>query len=392
MIFDLKFEKYITLKILIAPDSFKNSLSAFDVADSIQKGILSINKDADCKICAMADGGEGTVVAMMSSTEGQIIKVPAKDPLNRPIQAFYGIIGDKTTAIIEMAAASGIELLTEQERNPWATSTYGTGMLIKDALNKGVSKIILGIGGSATNDCGAGMAQALGVRFLNPKGFEINPSGGTIGEIETIDISNIDPRIAKTEIVAACDVTNPLYGENGAAFVYAPQKGADLEMVKRLDANLCHFAEIIKKQLNKDIATIPGAGAAGGLGAGIIAFMEGALQQGFPLISEAVGLEQMIAYNDLIVTGEGKIDGQTQFGKVPFSIAQLAKKYDKPVIAIGGTIAEDSNILLQKGIDAIIPITDKPCSLDYALENASILLENTGKRIASLLMLGSQLK
>ena len=373
------------MKVLIAPDSFKDSLKAGSVAACMQKGFVKAGLIADFTIIPMADGGEGTVESVVDATRGMIHQVTVHDPLMRNTGSFLGITGDGQTAIIEMAAASGIELLKKEERNPWITTTYGTGELIKLALDKGVKKIIVGIGGSATNDCGAGMAMALGVKLLNSKGEVIEKGGGTLGDVVGIDISGLDQRIKDTKIEVACDVTNPLTGEKGASHVYGPQKGADADMVQKLDANLQHFAAKIKQQLNKNILTIPGSGAAGGLGAGLMAFLDAKLMKGFDIIANAVRLEEKIMHSDLVLTGEGKIDSQTQYGKTIFGVSQLAKKYHKPVIVIAGTVADGAEIMYEKGVDAIFSIVDKPMPLEQALKSAPELLEKAGERIARLL-------
>ncbi|MCG8701353.1 MAG: glycerate kinase [Bacteroidales bacterium] len=376
------------MNILIAPDSFKDSLKATEVANALKKGIEKIYPKTNFELAPMADGGEGTVDAIVGATHGTIEKTTVHDPLMRKVEAHWGITGDGTTAVIEMAAASGIELLTKEERNPWITTTYGTGELIKAALDKGVKRILVGIGGSATNDCGAGMAMALGAKFTDADNVNVDYGGGSVGKILNIDLSGLDSRLANTEILVACDVTNPLTGEKGASNVYGPQKGADADMVKKLDANLSCFAKIIQHQLQKDIATTPGAGAAGGLGAGLMAFLDAQLVRGFDMIANTVGIEQKIAEADLIITGEGKIDEQTQYGKTIFGISQIALRNKKPVIAVGGTIASGAENMYCKGVSAILPIADKPMSLHDALTNAPTLLENTGERIARIIQLG----
>jgi glycerate kinase len=375
------------MNILIAPDSFKDCLSAKGVAAALSKGIGSILPDADCILVPMADGGEGTVESVIDATGGKLIKRRVLDPLMREIDSFYGITGDGETAVIEMAAASGIELLKEIERNPWITSTYGTGQLIKDALDRGVRKIMLGIGGSATNDGGAGMARALGVEFIGKSGpFDVR-GGGDLGEVVQISMEELDPRIRHAEILVACDVSNPLTGTEGASAVYGPQKGADPAMVKILDENLVHFAELIRDQLGKEISDMPGAGAAGGLGAGLMAFLDARLVKGFDMIAGVVGLEQKIRAADLVITGEGKMDAQTRFGKTPFGVAQMALTYGKPVIGVAGSLEEDAGMLYNEGFDLLMPIQEKPGDLEASLRDGEQLLERCGERIARLLTL-----
>jgi len=375
------------MNILIAPDSFKDCLSSKKVAQNIEKGIRRIIPEANIKILPVADGGEGTVEALVDATGGKIVKVNVHDPLMRKIESFFGILGDKKTAVIEMAAASGIELLKENERNPWITTTYGTGELIRHALDKGCEKFVIGVGGSATNDAGVGMAQALGAKFLNSQGKQIGYGGGTLNEISEIDLTNLDNRIKRSQILVACDVDNPLYGPEGAAFVYSPQKGADKQMVIKLDENLRHFANVIKEVLNINVRNIKGSGAAGGLGAGLMVFLKAKLRPGFEIIKEIVKLEKEIDKADIVITGEGRIDYQTQFGKMPYGIAQLANKFNKPLIAIAGSLGERVEELYAKGFDYIIPVIDKPMDMEYAMKNADVLIQNAAERTFRLILL-----
>ncbi|MCK5067973.1 MAG: glycerate kinase [Bacteroidales bacterium] len=373
------------MNILIAPDSFKDCMSAREVANALGRGIKKILPDSVLVMVPMADGGEGTVESVIDATGGERIVLRVKDPLLREVSSFYGITGDGKTAVIEMAAASGLELLELEERDPWITSTYGTGQLIGDALDRGCSKIMLGIGGSATNDCGAGMAEALGVKFSGRFGNLTVRGGGVLSEVELIHLEGLDSRIAGIEIVVACDVNNPLTGPQGASAVYGPQKGADREMVEKLDRNLTHFAGVIENQLGREISKVPGSGAAGGLGAGLMAFLDATLMKGIDMIAEVTGLEEKIRQADLVITGEGKMDAQTQFGKTPFGVAQLAKKHGLPVIGIAGTLEEDAGVLYQEGFDLLLPIQEKPGDLAAALAGAEPLLERTGERIARLI-------
>ncbi len=380
------------MKILIAPDSFKDCLSSKKVAQNIETGIRRIMPEADIKLLPVADGGEGTVEALVDATKGKIIKVEVHDPLMRKTESFFGILGDKKTAVIEMAAASGIELLKEDERNPWITTTYGTGELIRYALDMGCEKFVIGIGGSATNDAGAGMAQALGAKFLDSKGRQIKNGGGFLNELSEIDLKNMDNRIKKSRILVACDVDNPLYGPRGAAFIYSSQKGADKQMVKKLDENLRHFAAKIKELLNIDIQNIKGSGAAGGLGAGLMVFLNAQLKPGFGIIKDIVKLEKEIKKADIVITGEGKIDYQTQFGKTPWGVAKAAARLNKPVIAIAGALGERFEELYTQGFDYIVPLTDKPTDVKYALNNAEILIQNAAERIFKLIRLNKKYK
>lgn len=373
------------MNILICPDKFKGCLDSHTVALNIQKGILKVFPDARCKIFPMADGGEGTVEALVEATNGHLEKVKVHDPLMRRIDSFFGISGDHETAFIEMAAASGLALLRPEERNPMITSTFGTGELIRFALDKGVKEIILGIGGSATIDGGMGMAQALGISITDDTGWETEPGAISMGRIFQINMKNLDPRIARCKIYAACDVTNPLTGPSGAANVFGPQKGANPYMVGKLDACLKHLSHIISKQLHIEVEEMPGGGAAGGLGAGIVAFLKGSLNPGFELISKIVNLDEQILWADLVITGEGKMDFQTSFGKTPAGVAGRTKKLNKPVIAFTGAIAD---IPGSSAFDAVIPITDKPMTLEQSVADAPRLLENAAERVFQLIALG----
>lgn len=373
------------MKILIATDSFKDCLTAKRVGENIKKGIALSSNSFNVKILPMADGGEGTVQSLVDATNGELVTCKVNDALNRKIDSFYGILGDKHTAIIEMAAASGIEQIKPEERNPWNTSTYGTGELIIHALNRKCERIIIGIGGSATNDGGVGMAQALGVRFLDKSGTPINSGGGALSEIEKIDITGMDKRIKDLELIVACDVTNPLTGNEGASFVYGPQKGADSVIVAKLDANLKHYAAKIKETFGTDVETVPGAGAAGGLGAGLMIFCNGRLEKGVDIVSRESGLLDKCKWADVVITGEGKIDSQTRYGKTPQGVADAAKKAGKPLIAVAGTLGEGYVDLYDSGFDIILSIVDGPMELSAALDKAPQLLRNAGLTIGNLL-------
>ena len=339
----------------------------------------------------MADGGEGTVEALVTATEGKIEQARVHDPLMRIISSFFGITGDGKTAVIEMASASGLTLLKPGERNPLITTTFGTGELIRHALDSGCKEIILGIGGSATVDGGAGMAQALGVSFTDDTGWEIKPGGGSLGAIFKIDKSNLDPRLAQCKINAACDVTNPLTGALGAAHIFGPQKGATPEMVILLEDYLKHYARVIRETVHIDVESVPGSGAAGGMGAGILALLGGTLKPGFELISQAVHLEDWIGWADLIITGEGKMDFQTAYGKTPAGVSSTANRLHKPVIAFTGSLGEEFNKLQDLGFRTVIPISDKPMTLEQSISEAGKLLENAAERAMQILKLGKKL-
>jgi glycerate kinase len=372
------------VKIVIAPDSFKESLSALEVAESIERGFKQVIPDADYVKVPMADGGEGTVQSLVDATSGEMISKTVTGPLGEPVDAFFGILGNKTTAVIEMAAASGIHLVPAEKRNPLVTTTRGTGELITAVLDYGVNHIIIGLGGSATNDGGAGMAKALGVRLLDKDGIEIGEGGGELGRLASIDLSDFDPRLAHIKIEVACDVDNPLTGTKGASTIFGPQKGATPEMVAQLDQNLGHYATIIERDLGKKINDVPGAGAAGGLGGGLLAFLPSELKRGVEIVVEATGLSQIVVDADLVITGEGKIDGQTIFGKTPIGVAKIAKKYEVPVIGIAGNVSRDSHVVHEHGIDAVFSIVPGVVLLENAFKYAEEYVERTAANIATV--------
>ena len=380
------------MKIVIAPDSFKGSLTALQVAAAIEVGLRRVFPDAAIEKIPMADGGEGTVQSLVDATGGQILTAQVLDPLGNSINAQYGVLGDGVTAVIEMAAASGLTLVPEDERDPCITTTYGTGELIRAALAQGCRKLIIGIGGSATNDGGSGMAQALGAKLLTASGAQIEPGGGALAELNSIDLSELDSRIAETETVVACDVNNPLTGEEGASHVYGPQKGATPEMIEMLDANLAHFDKIVQRDLSKSVGNVPGAGAAGGLGAGLMAFLNASLKSGIEIVTEATELSKRFADANLVITGEGQINFQTVFGKTPVGVGKVAKTHNIPVIAIAGSIADNSDGVYDAGIDAMIDIVPEPMTLETAIENATTLIETAAERAGRMVITGMKVK
>lgn len=376
------------MKFLIAPDSFKGSLTAKQVADSIYRGLVKIFPDADYTIVPMADGGEGTVQSLIDATSGKKITCQVHGPLNKMINAYYGILGDTETAVIEMAQASGIQYVDEQTKNPLLATTRGTGELIRDALDHQVKQIILGIGGSATNDGGAGMAQALGVKLLDKEDRQLPFGGGSLNLLDHIDISRIDPRIGKTKILIASDVANPLTGPKGASAVFGPQKGATAEMVKQLDTNLHHYAEIIKRDLQKNVEKKPGAGAAGGLGAGLLAFTDAEMKSGIDLVIKYSGLTKKAVDTQFCFTGEGQIDFQTKFGKTPFGVAKVVKKVapQAAIIAIAGSIGNGIEDLYQNGtFTAIYSAVNGAKNKKEAFASAGDDIQLTAENIARLI-------
>jgi glycerate 2-kinase len=380
------------MKVIIAPDSFKESLSALEVANAIEKGFRDIFPEAEYVKIPMADGGEGTVQSLVDATGGRIVKTEVTGPLGDRVQAFFGMLGDGKTAVIEMAAASGLHLVPSEKRNPLVTTTRGTGELILAALDEGAEHIIIGIGGSATNDGGAGMIQALGGRLLNRHGQEIGPGGGSLSELADIDLSGLDQRLKCVKIEVACDVDNPLTGPKGASAVFGPQKGATPEMVVTLDKNLHHYADVIERVLGKQVKDIPGAGAAGGLGAGLLAFLDAKLKRGVEIVLETVNFHERIQGASLVITGEGRIDGQTIFGKTPIGVAKAAKRYNIPVIAIAGSVSDDSDVVRSHGIDALYSIVPGIIPLEKALANARYYVTQTARNIAAVYKIGTNMK
>lgn len=374
------------MKIVIAPDSFKECLSALQVAQAISEGIRRIFPDAEINSIPVADGGEGTVDALVTATRGTIIQTLAVDALNRPIQSFYGILGDGKTAVIEMAAASGIELLAPEVHNPLITSTFGTGLLIKAALDAGFTQIIIGIGGSATNDGGAGMAQALGFQLLDKNREPIGYGGAFLSNLHSIDCSNVHPLLGKAKITVACDVQNPLLGHSGATYIYGPQKGATPEMLETLEENMVYFSRILCQELGIDVSEIPGAGAAGGLGAGLMAFCKAEMVSGFELVSKLTNLEKHISDVSLVFTAEGKIDSQTAFGKTVSGVAQIGKKHHVPVIALAGIVTDNLTELYELGITAVFAIGNQPMSLEESKARASELLADASEQIMRMVI------
>lgn len=377
------------LVFLLAPDSFKGSLTAKEVCAAMERGIKKALPSAECISVPMADGGEGTVQSLVATTKGNIYEEEVIGPLGKPIKAFYGIMGDGKTAAIEMTSASGLHLVDETTKNPLITTTYGTGQLVKSCLDKGAQKIIIGIGGSATNDGGAGFAQALGVKLKDKEGNEVPFGGAALSHLHYVDVSGIDSRLKNVQIEIASDVSNPLCGENGATHIFGPQKGATPEMLDILDKALCHYATILKEQLNKDVINTPGSGAAGGLGAGLLAFTNARIQRGVDIIIKHTNLHKKIKKADIVITGEGGIDFQTKFGKTPYGVAQLAKAENKKVIAIAGYIGKDVEMLYDT-FDAIFGIMPGVMTMPEAINTATKNIERTTENIVRLLLINPE--
>ncbi|MDO4680940.1 MAG: glycerate kinase [Aerococcus sp.] len=375
------------MRIVLAPDSFKGSLSAKEVCDAMAAGIHSVLPEADVIAIPMADGGDGTVEAMVLATQGKCYTETVQGPLpNQQVEATYGILGDGVTAVIEMAAASGLDLVPERALNPRIATTYGVGELITAALDQGAETIIIGLGGSATNDGGAGMAQALGVKFYDANHKSLKLGGAALSDLETIDVSELDPRLQQARVIMASDVTNPLTGRTGATAVFGPQKGADEESQEVLDAALTRYGEVLRAQVGQDVSNNPGAGAGGGIGAGLMAFLGAEVQPGVDVVIRATHLEQRISAADVVFTGEGRIDDQTQYGKTPQGVAKTAKKYGKPVIVIAGSIDGDVSALYQEGVISIFGTIKQPGDLEDVLRNAKHAIQQTSANVTRLLV------
>ncbi|GKU77544.1 glycerate kinase [Paenibacillus sp. L3-i20] len=373
------------MKVVIAPDSFKGSLSALEAGAAIERGIRKVLPEGVIKVIPMADGGEGTMDCLISSTKGRFVSESVVNPLGRLIDSGYGILGNGTTCIIEMAMSSGLYLIERYERNPLLTTTFGFGQLIKAALDRGCRQFILALGGSATNDGGAGMLQALGAELLDIENEQIGFGGGELERISTIRIEGMDARLSECEFIIACDVDNPFIGEKGASAVFGPQKGATTEMVGQLDSNLEHFANVINNTLGIAIHDIPGTGAAGGLAGGILAFLNGKLESGVSIVARVSELSNAMEDADLVITGEGRVDAQTVRGKTPYGVAKIAKSHNVPVIILAGSIGEGVDVLYEYGVSAVLSIVNRPMTLEEAMEETDTLLAAASEQVIRII-------
>ena len=378
------------MRVVIAPDSFKGCLKALDVAYAMRRGVQRVYPDSVIEMIPMADGGEGTVEAILCAVHGEKIKLKVTDPLGRSIEAAYALIDEGETALIEMASASGLTLLSDEERNPRVTSTQGTGLLIRDALNRGVKKILLGIGGSATNDGGAGLAVALGVQLLDAQGHVLPQGGAALADLVKIDMSGLDPRLAKIHIEIACDVQNPLCGPEGASAVYGPQKGAKLEDIEVLDKALQNFGQLLSTAAGTNLLELKGGGAAGGLGVGVVGFLGAKLRPGSQMVLEVASADEKIKHADLVLTGEGKTDFQTAYGKVPVGVSALAQKYCVPVLVISGSVEGSPDFLSEVGVSSCFSIAEGPATIDEAFLKAEEQIERAVWRILTVWKLGKE--
>ena len=376
------------MKIVVAPQGFKGSLDATEVAQSIARGARQVFPDAEIKVLPVADGGEGTVRALVQASGGHTVTTRVMGPLERPVNATWGVLGGDAIGVIEMAAASGLPLIRRDERNPSRTTSYGTGELIRHALDLGIRRLIVGIGGSATNDGGAGMATALGVRFLDDRGDPLPLGGGALSRLDRIDASGLDPRLQELQTEVACDVNNPLTGPTGASHVYGPQKGADARMAHELDRALDRFAWILERDIGVSVRDVPGAGAAGGLGAGLIAFLGAELKSGVEIVFDAIGLDGHLKSADLVITGEGRIDRQDLYGKAPMAVAQHARALGVPSIAVAGSTGRDYHVVYEYGLDAVIGTVNRPMPLDRAVAEAPRLIAEAAMRACRLVRVG----
>ncbi|MCL1093245.1 glycerate kinase [Shewanella kaireitica] len=385
------------MKIVIAPDSFKESLTAMEVANEIERGFRTVLPNAEYVKMPVADGGEGTVQSMIDATNGSLIWTTVTGPAGDKVNAFYGILGDSNhgsekTAVIEMAAASGLHLVTGEQRNPLFTTSYGTGELIVDALNRGIKHIIIGLGGSATNDGGAGMAQALGAHLLDADNKPIAPGGAALATLQQINLTDLHPLLTQCRFEVACDVNNPLCGDHGASAIFGPQKGATSEMVEQLDTALNHYADVIAKAGIKDNRHLSGVGAAGGMGLGVMAFFDAELKPGIDIVMHTVDLASHIKGASIVITGEGRLDSQTLHGKTPMGVAGVANSLNVPVVAIAGCVSDDANILLEHGFSALFSITPRALPLAKVLGNAKGNLYACSKNVAALYTLSASSK
>ena len=382
------------MKIVIAPQGFKAGISGLEAAEAIARGVAAALPDAAIVLAPVADGGDGTLNALVEGTGGQVFASQVTGPLGQPLEARWGVMGDGETAVIEMARASGLALISQRRRDPLTATTYGTGELLREALERGFTRLIVGLGGSATNDGGAGMAAALGVRFLDADGDELPPGGAALARLERIDLAGLHPRLAQVEITAATDVTNPLCGPNGASAIFGPQKGATEEMIQELDAALAHYAAVLRRDLGRatglavDLAGQPGAGAAGGLGAGLLAFAGATLRSGIDMVCEVLDFDALLQDADLVITGEGRADRSTIFNKAPVGVARHAQRYGVPTALLAGSLGPGYEELYQHGIAAVVCIADRPMTFEQSISRSAELLEGAAERTVRAISIG----
>lgn len=378
------------MRVVIAPDSFKGSLSAPEVARAMARGVRVVFPDAGVVVLPIADGGEGTVEALVGATGGRTETRMVKGPRGEPVAARWGVLGDGVTAVVETAAASGLTLLPPDRRDPRVTTTFGTGELLRAALDAGLRTIVVGLGGSATNDGGAGLLRALGVRFLDAGGRELPEGGAALARLDRIDAAGLDPRLAGAELLVACDVDTPLTGPRGASAVFGPQKGASPDAVRALDAALARYAEVARATTGRDAASVPGAGAAGGLGAGLLFFTPAHLRPGVELVLAATRFAEAVTGADLVLTGEGRTDAQTAMGKAPVGVAAAARAHGVPVVCLSGSLGDGWEEVLEAGIDAVECIAPGPITLDESMARAPELIEAAAARVCRVVKVGAR--
>ena len=374
------------MKIIIAPQGFKGGISGLEAARAIARGVLAAAPDAETVLLPVADGGDGTLHALVDATGGEIFTTTVTGPINQQVEAQWGVMGDGRTAVIEMARASGLAMVPPRRRNPKTTTTLGTGQVLKEAIEKGFNRVIVGLGGSATNDAGAGMAAALGVRFLDSAGNALPTGGAALARLDRVDVSGLLPSVADVEIIAATDVTNPLCGPTGASAIFGPQKGASKEVVAELDAALLNFTEVVLRDTGHDVLDIPGAGAAGGLGAGLIAFAGAKLQSGIDMVCQVLDFDRHLAGADLVFTGEGRADRSTVFDKAPVGVARHAKAHGVPTVLLAGSLGEGHEELYDHGVASILCISDGAMSFQQALGRTGEMLQGTAERAVRLFL------
>ena len=379
------------MKIIIAPQAFKGSISGMNAAKAIEAGVKIVLPDSETILLPIADGGDGTLETLIDVMGGDIVYETISGPFGSKIKADWGALSNKNTAILEMARTSGLALINPKDLDPYKATTFGLGELISKAMDKGYREFIVGIGGSATNDAGAGLAQALGVRLLNASGKEIDFGGFNLKHLDSIDMSRIDPRVKESIFKVACDVDNPMCGPEGASAVYGPQKGASKEMITVLDNALQHFSDVVNRDLNKQIKHMPGAGAAGGLGGGMFAFLNASLKKGVDIVLDTVDFDQKLENADLVITGEGQIDFQTVFSKAPIGVAKASKAKNIPVVGLSGSLGTNYELVHKHGIDAVFSITNSPMTLQESSDNAYELISKASEEIMRSILLGSRM-
>lgn len=380
------------MRIVLAPQSFKGSLGAADVARAMARGVRQVFPEAEIDLLPIADGGEGTVQALVQASGGHTVTTRVMGPLGQTVNASWGLLGLGDAAVVEMSAASGLPLIPRSARDPLRATTYGTGELILHALDHGIQRLIVGLGGSATNDGGAGMAQALGARLLDKDGNQIPVGGAGLEQLDRIDMSQLDPRVRNIDVEAAVDVNNPLCGPEGASHVYGPQKGANAATVEELDTALDHYADIIQRDLGKDVRHVPGAGAAGGMGAGLLAFLDARMEPGVDIVFRALNVEERIGRGSLVLTGEGRMDSQDVYGKAPMAVASLANRLGVPVIAIVGSTSRDYRVVFDHGLDAVIGIVNRPMSQERSIHETAGLVTEAAMRAMRIVRVGMQIR